>query len=98
MYFATLKFPRMTRSSAETLHARRRGASANNNNKKRKKTRRAPKSSSAAIFPSSAKTGVFRMYVLESLDGKRTYVGVTKNMRRRLRQHNGELAGGAKVR
>ncbi len=35
-------------------------------------------------------------YILESSDYKRTYVGVTNNLKRRLRQHNGEICGGAK--
>jgi predicted GIY-YIG superfamily endonuclease len=39
---------------------------------------------------------VFRMYVLASDDGARTYVGVSKDISRRLRQHNGELKGGAR--
>ena len=33
-------------------------------------------------------------YILKS--GNRTYNGSTNNMRRRLRQHNGEIKGGAK--
>ncbi len=36
------------------------------------------------------------VYVLASSDGRRTYVGCTNDFRRRLRQHNGELRGGAK--
>ena len=35
-------------------------------------------------------------YLLLSSDSMRTYVGITNNMTRRLRQHNGELSGGAK--
>lgn len=35
------------------------------------------------------------VYCLESLDGRATYVGATVDLDRRLRQHNGELAGGA---
>jgi structure-specific endonuclease subunit SLX1 len=35
-------------------------------------------------------------YLLESLDGKRTYVGSTNNLSRRIRQHNGLIKGGAK--
>lgn len=42
------------------------------------------------------KESVYICYILESVDGKRTYAGITNNMARRLRQHNGELAGGAK--
>ena len=35
-------------------------------------------------------------YILQSkVCQKRTYVGMTNNMRRRLRQHNGEIKGGA---
>lgn len=35
-------------------------------------------------------------YTLLSANGRCTYVGVTNNMARRLRQHNSALAGGAK--
>ena len=36
------------------------------------------------------------VYLLESVDEKKTYVGATVDVKRRLRQHNGELKGGAK--
>ena len=36
------------------------------------------------------------VYVLVSRAG-RTYVGIATDVRRRLRQHNGELAGGARA-
>jgi len=36
------------------------------------------------------------IYLLENTDNKRTYIGVTTDIDRRLRQHNGELVGGAK--
>jgi len=36
------------------------------------------------------------VYILKEIDGKRTYVGYTTNLERRLRQHNGEIKGGAK--
>jgi putative endonuclease len=35
-------------------------------------------------------------YIIKSEDGK-TYNGMTNNLARRLRQHNGELVGGAKA-
>ena len=36
-------------------------------------------------------------YLLVSVDEKKTYVGITNNMARRLRQHNGVITGGAKT-
>ena len=36
------------------------------------------------------------VYLLSSLTKNRTYVGCTYDLRRRLRQHNGEITGGAK--
>ena len=36
------------------------------------------------------------VYVLISTRGRRTYVGITFDVERRLAQHNGELPGGAK--
>lgn len=39
---------------------------------------------------------VWFVYILCSAGG-RTYVGVTTDVDRRLRQHNGELAGGARA-
>ena len=36
------------------------------------------------------------VYVLGSLSVKRTYVGCTNDVARRLRQHNGEIVGGAR--
>jgi predicted GIY-YIG superfamily endonuclease len=35
--------------------------------------------------------------MLQSTDGARTYVGATVNPNRRLRQHNGEICGGARA-
>lgn len=37
------------------------------------------------------------VYVLLSGDGRRTYVGITSDLDRRLSQHNGQLPGGAKA-
>lgn len=36
----------------------------------------------------------YRVYIL--VNERKTYVGITNNMTRRLRQHNGELVGGAR--
>lgn len=44
---------------------------------------------------STAASPPYLVYVLGN--GKRTYVGCTNNFTRRLRQHNGEIVGGAKA-
>lgn len=36
------------------------------------------------------------LYLLENTYNKKTYLGVTVNIERRIRQHNGELVGGAR--
>ena len=36
-------------------------------------------------------------YLLASFNSQRTYIGATKELSRRIRQHNGELVGGAKA-
>mmetsp|Transcript_25984 Transcript_25984/g.36836 ORF Transcript_25984/g.36836 Transcript_25984/m.36836 type:complete len:111 (+) Transcript_25984:166-498(+) len=38
----------------------------------------------------------FCLYLLRHSQTSKTYVGVTNNLQRRLRQHNGEISGGAK--
>ena len=38
----------------------------------------------------------YLVYLIASTTTRRTYVGMTNNFTRRLRQHNGELVGGAK--
>ena len=39
----------------------------------------------------------YMVYFIENAEMSRTYVGCTNNETRRLRQHNGELVGGAKA-
>ena len=36
------------------------------------------------------------VYLLKNTSNNRTYLGITNNSKRRLRQHNGELKGGAR--
>ena len=38
----------------------------------------------------------YRVYLLVNTVNNRTYVGITNNYIRRIRQHNGELVGGAR--
>ena len=38
----------------------------------------------------------WKVYCIQLKDGEKTYCGATNNFSRRIRQHNGELAGGAK--
>jgi predicted GIY-YIG superfamily endonuclease len=40
--------------------------------------------------------GQYYCYLLVSEETGYTYVGITNNLRRRIRQHNGEISGGAK--
>ena len=40
---------------------------------------------------------MWNCYLLATPGGKKTYVGITPDLDRRLRQHNGLLAGGAKA-
>jgi predicted GIY-YIG superfamily endonuclease len=41
-------------------------------------------------------TATYCVYLLGCLTLTRTYTGCTNNLRRRLRQHNGEISGGAR--
>lgn len=41
-------------------------------------------------------TDAWWVYLLESTRRRRTYVGIARDVTRRLRQHNGELVGGAR--
>jgi len=61
--------------------------------KKRKAVKRAKKTKSTRAPP----RGRSFVYILQSkVAPTRTYVGVTNDIHRRLRQHNGHLAGGAR--
>ena len=37
----------------------------------------------------------YSVYIIKSASGNQTYVGMTNNFARRIRQHNGEIQGGA---
>ena len=51
---------------------------------------------SLAAFSGVANTTTF-VYLLQSLhDPRKTYIGVTNDITRRIRQHNGEIVGGAR--
>lgn len=39
---------------------------------------------------------MYNLYLLKNTENNRTYVGITNNLERRIRQHNGEIKGGAK--
>ncbi|GMH90337.1 hypothetical protein TrST_g1366 [Triparma strigata] len=53
------------------------------------------KSTSSPPPPPPPQQG-YIVYCLKSTTSSRTYIGSTNDLKRRLRQHNGELAGGAK--
>jgi len=38
----------------------------------------------------------YNLYLLENTENTKTYLGITNNLERRIRQHNRELVGGAK--
>lgn len=39
---------------------------------------------------------MYNLYLLKNTENNRTYVGITNNLERRIRQHNGDIKGGAK--
>ncbi|KAH7433454.1 hypothetical protein KP509_07G070500 [Ceratopteris richardii] len=47
--------------------------------------------------PKTSATASWCVYCLLSADHHKTYVGVTSDLQRRIRQHNGEISGGAKA-
>lgn len=48
------------------------------------------------LVEEASDTEKFYVYIILSEVSNRTYVGMTNNVIRRLRQHNGEIKGGAK--
>ena len=46
--------------------------------------------------PAATDADLWRVYVLVSDDGTRTYVGISTDPERRLLEHNGDYPGGAK--
>lgn len=41
-------------------------------------------------------SNTYNTYLLKNTVNNRTYIGITNNLNRRIRQHNGEIKGGAK--
>jgi putative endonuclease len=39
---------------------------------------------------------IYRVYLLINTNSNKTYIGITNNITRRIRQHNNEICGGAK--
>ncbi|KAJ0975621.1 hypothetical protein J5N97_017586 [Dioscorea zingiberensis] len=56
-----------------------------------------PGASSRAVSSFKRRPSAWSVYLIVSSRIPRTYVGVTTNFARRLKQHNGELKGGAKA-
>jgi len=56
----------------------------------------APSPESSAAGDATA-DGKYCCYMLRSADDRRTYVGITNDLSRRLRRHNGEVKGGARA-
>ena len=57
---------------------------------------RRPKPTDAAQVTCSPKRTGFSVYLLVHSESNRTYIGSTNNLNRRIRQHNGEIRGGAR--
>ncbi|MCB9564374.1 MAG: GIY-YIG nuclease family protein [Kofleriaceae bacterium] len=55
-----------------------------------------PRKSATVAYDAAVPRAPWFAYVLVSVRTRRTYVGVTTDVVRRTRQHNGELAGGAR--
>ncbi|KAJ0975629.1 hypothetical protein J5N97_017594 [Dioscorea zingiberensis] len=56
-----------------------------------------PGAPSRAVSSFKRRPSAWSVYLIVSSRSPRTYVGVTTNFARRLKQHNGELKGGAKA-
>ena len=62
---------------------------------KEKKEKKEEKEEECVEIPISSASKSFFVYMLESSVSRATYVGATVDVNHRLRQHNGELVGGA---